>query len=69
MATWRPTKVQKDVIDRMKDGWIIMTNWASMTYMLEKVNEPSRHVATQTFESLRDRGLIKYNGCCGWLLV
>lgn len=57
--TWKPTKVQQDVIDRMKDGWTLI-GWGD--YQLVKDGEPSRHVATVTVDSLWGHGVLKLDG-------
>lgn len=44
------TRVQKDVIERMRDGWELVGNWRS--FELRKLGEASRHVGDSTVWSL-----------------
>src|SRR4051812_45129344 len=66
----RLTKVQRDVIARMRDGWDLYVYFAGTAWMT-KDGEPSRHVSIRTTGSLERRGVIQvsigttplYNGC------
>lgn len=58
MTTWKPTTVQRDVIDRLKDGWKLLYAWPNL-YIITKTGEPSRHVSSKTGDSLVMRGLVK----------
>lgn len=51
------TKVQQDVIDRLRDGWRL--RYDGDGWMEERFQRPSRHVATRTVEALYRRGLIQ----------
>lgn len=66
-ANPRLTRVQAEAVELLKQDWIIMNHWPG--YFLEKFGEPSRHMRPATFESLRDRGIVVSNGCCGWHLA
>lgn len=58
MAKPRLTPVQRDVLDRLRDGWELWHNWPGV-YTLTKHCLPTRHVATSTAMSLIGRGLVK----------
>lgn len=70
MTTKRLTSVQRDVIERLRDGWWIGTDWGG-DYMLRKPGEASRHVAYVTFKSLEGRGIIVNTGIAreNWTLA
>ena len=66
-ATRKPrlTPVQRDVLERMRDGWELrrdfVMNRASIRYgyQLQKPGEPRRYVAAVTIESLKRRGYLE----------
>lgn len=55
--TSRLTPVQKDVLDRLRDGWELVCVWGG--FELRKSGEPSRYVRGVTAWSLLDRGVLK----------
>jgi hypothetical protein len=67
MTSRRLTRVQQDVVDRMKAGWELYQDWK--VTQLRKDGEPSRHVADRTVWSLRDRELIYYVSGNLWRLA
>ena len=67
---WKPTRVQRSVLELMKDGWWVGDDWEG-EYMLRKPNEASRHVSKATMRSLIWRGVIKDIGTVreNWVLA
>lgn len=67
---WKPTKVQQDVLDRMKAGWLLVDQWHVGNWALVHGREPTRHVADITAQSLIGRGMIRWDeGTETWVLV
>ncbi len=60
------TKVQQDVLDRLRDGWVIV---GTRGYHLRKDGEASRHLAEVTVDSLVRRGLISPLGFATFVLT
>lgn len=56
------TKVQRDVLDRMRDGAWIGAGFAVNQHVLFQEGQPRRHVAWNTFDSLVEKGAIKLEG-------
>lgn len=69
-ANWRPTKVQADVIQRMREGWELLET-PDGPWIECKRGEPNRHVASVTVESLKCHGLIRRSVIHGafWVLA
>ncbi len=67
--SWRPTAVQRDVLDRLRAGWRIPRVLCAGDWLLCKPGQPSRHVADATVYSLLRRGLIKRDDSTPWNLV
>ena len=64
---WRPTRVQQDIIDRLRDGW--MMHWTGNGYCVCKEGEPSRHVREATAVSLIDRNKVRLLRSAVWTLA
>lgn len=62
--TPRLTAVQKDVLDRLRDGWELYGT-IGRSYGMHKRGEAYRHVAAVTVDSLVARHLICHDGQ-GW---
>jgi GDP-D-mannose dehydratase len=58
LRPWRPTKVQQDVLDRLRDGWELKYFYGIWT--MEKAGEPKRFVAATTATSLIRRELVTF---------
>lgn len=58
MTNWRPTPVQQDVLDRLREGATIEDGYG-LTYVLRKDGEPNRHVSWNTVHSLIRRNLLR----------
>jgi hypothetical protein len=54
----RLTKVQKDVLQRLKAGWTLESDWICGGAYLRKPGEAQRHVAWNTASSLYERAYI-----------
>lgn len=63
----KPSKVQRDVIGRLRDGWVLTGGLFS--YVLVKEGEPSRHVANSTVSALVRRDVIQNDGPWSWRLA
>ena len=63
-SSQRLTRVQRDVLELMRDGWVIEVHHEAM---LKKDGEASRHVRSNTFEALVNRGLIVNGGWVTWV--
>lgn len=61
----RLTPVQRDVLDRLRDGWELKRDFVvhrfsiGYGYQLQKSGEPSRYVAKVTIESLMRHGYLE----------
>ncbi len=68
----RLTAVQRDVIERLKDGWKYHPSGA-IHFCLTKEGEAPRHVKSVTHWSLVERGLLRFVRPLGkggdWVLV
>ena len=63
MAKPRLTPTQRDVLDRMRDGWALEGAYiCSDGAYLRKPGEPQRHVAWNTCSSLFERAYITTSG-------
>lgn len=69
MTAQRLTRVQRDVLDRLRDGWKIPKVYCAGDYRLCKDGEPSRHVADATVLSLVRRDLIRKENRTDWAWV
>lgn len=56
MTKPRLTPVQRDVLERLRDGWWLV--WSPSVWRLIKDGEAPRHVADVTVDALTRRGLI-----------
>lgn len=55
MTARRLTAVQKDVLERLKDGWVLR---GFVPQEMTKHGEALRHIKSSTRDSLERRGLI-----------
>lgn len=69
MTSPRLTPVQRDVLERMKNGWTLAMLLGVSGAELRKSGEPARHVSEITVDSLIGRRLIRNNGDFTWVLA
>ena len=67
-TTTRLTAVQRDVLARLRDGWVLRRSPLGL-WDLEKPGEASRHVGASTAFSLWKRLMVRTDDGIYWLLA